>query len=359
MSWNISRVSSLQLNTANRSYVASATKLLQTAGQELSTGVKADIFADLGASAALDLTLRAREANTQAYLTSNDILDSKLQAMLTSVDAARESADSVLQTSIVNASRGTTGVSALNEEAEAALESIIASLNISFNGDYLFSGIDSDAQPLSRWDEIDTETGTSPAQLLSGIVGSGPATLAEAEDMIARFDAFFDSANADASENFEGVFFNGTPAQAADGTPSARVTARLDADQSLEYGVQANDQGFRDILKGLAMLAVVDVSTIEDDATYKAWMEAANTALGNGVEGALGASADIGFNQQVVENASTRLGDLSLVQQTQIAAYENVDPYEAATRVENLQYQLEASYTVTAKLSQMSLLNYL
>jgi len=357
MSWNISRISSLQFNTANRSFVASATSALATASEELSTGVKSDIYGSLGASSATLMTLRKNYENTEAYINTNSILDSKLQAMLTSIDTARGSADSVLQTAIVNSSRSSTGVSELQNEASAALESLIATLNISYSGDYLFSGIDSDRQPLTRWTEVNEETGTSPAQVLADIVGSGPTSVDEVEAMLAKIDAVFSSSNADEAENFEGTFFSGTPA-ASSGSGS-RVTARIGEGQALEYGVQANDAGIVNVIKGLAMLAAVDVSAIEDDATYSAWMEGATAALSTGVEGMLEISAGIGFHQQVVENAQTRLEDLSLVQKTQISDYESVDPYEASTKVENLQYQLEASYAVSARLSQLTLLDYL
>ncbi|MGE4327159.1 MAG: flagellin [Pseudodonghicola sp.] len=359
MSWNISRVSSLQFNTANRSFVASATSALATASEELSTGVKSDIYGALGASSATLMTLRKNYENTEAYINTNSILDSKLQAMLTSIDTARGSADSVLKTAIVNSSRATTGVTELQNEASAALESLIATLNISYSGDYLFSGIDSDKQPLTRWSEVNKETGASPAQVLADIVGGGPTSAEEAEEMLAKIDAVFSSSNADEAENYEGTFFSGTRAVSADGSSPTRVTARIGEGQALEYGVQANDAGIVNVIKGLAMLASVDVSTIEDDATYSAWMAGATAALSTGVEGMLEISAGIGFHQQVVENAQSRLGDLSLVQKTQISDYESVDPYEASTKVENLQYQLEASYAVSAKLSQLSLLDYL
>jgi len=356
---SINTVSTLQLSLTTRKYVAEATQALQDASQELSTGVKSDIFGDLGARAAQLLSLRAREDNTQAYISSNEILDSKLQAMLTSVDAVRGQAQGVLETSLINASRPSIGVTALQGEAKSAMGSIIASLNITYNGDYLFAGIDSDAQPLTRWSETNSGTGTSPEAVLQAIVGTGPTTLAEAEDMIDQINAFFDSANADPADNFEGTFYSGTPLLDGSGAEAPRVTARIDEGQALEYGVQANDDGFRDMLKGLAMLAVTDVSAIENQEVYARWMEEVNDALSGGLEGGLQTSADIGFNQQVVETTQGRLGDLSLVQTTQISNYEGADPYEAATMVEALQTQLQASYSVTARLASLSLLNYL
>ncbi len=156
-----------------------------------------------------------------------------------------------------------------------------------------------------------------------------------------------------------GDVFNGTPLLDGSDDPNTRVTARISDGQQLEYGVQANDEAFRDTIKGLAMLSVIDVDQIDDDATYARWMEAVNDALGQGVEGGVATSTRIGFNLQVVANAQAQLADISLVQQTQIGNYENVDPYEAATMVSSLETQLQASYSVTARLSQLSLLNFL
>lgn len=360
MAWTISRVSSLQFNLVNRSHVASATADLQRAGQEVSTGRKADIYADLGPRAAAALSLRAREENTQSYLAANGVLDSKLQAMLTSVDAVRDRVDNVLQDALVNASRPVTGASALQAEARAALESIIASLNISYNGDHLFSGTASDRPPLTRWEEENPETGYSPEEILQNIVGAGPTDVSDAQAMIDAIDAIFDSADpSDPARNYEATFYDGTTALDGSGQPAHRVTARIDVGQQLDYGVQANDPAFRDILKGLAMLAATDVSQIQDQAAYSEWMGAVTGALSAGVQGALDVSADIGFHQQIVETTKIQLTDLSLVQRTQIGNYENVDPYEAATRMTSLETQLQASYTVSARLSQLTLLNFI
>jgi flagellar hook-associated protein 3 FlgL len=47
------------------------------------------------------------------------------------------------------------------------------------------------------------------------------------------------------------------------------------------------------------------------------------------------------------------------VQRTQISNYESVDPYEAITRMNSLETQLQASYQVSSRLSSLSILNYL
>lgn len=319
---SVGRLATLQFNMTSRQYVSNTTLALQKAGKEVSTGIKADIYADLGPRAALDLKLRTQKEQTQAFLASNELLGNKLSAMLTSVDAIRDQVSGVIENAIINSSRPSNGASALQNEARAAMESIIATLNTSYNGEFIFAGTRSDTPTLMRWDETNSDTGWSPEDVLQGIVGSGPTDAATAQAMAAEIDLIFASqATTSPDRNFEQTFYNGTPELNGTGQPNARLSGRVSTGQNLQYGIQANDQGFRDIMKGLAMLVSTDVSKITDQGAYAEWMANVVESLSLGQEGTLAISANIGFNQQVVETAKTRLSDLSLVHQTQIANF--------------------------------------
>ncbi|GAA6164723.1 hypothetical protein NBRC116590_24270 [Pelagimonas sp. KU-00592-HH] len=358
MPWSVGRLSTLQFNLTNRYHVSRTSMDLQRAGEEVSTGRRADVFADLGPRAAGTIKLRAREEETQNYLKSNELLGNKLSAMLTSVDAVRDQVQGVLEMALANASSPANGGHTLKLQARAAMESVVATLNIKYNGEHLFAGTQSDNAPLMRWEQTNPDTGLSPEGVAAGIVAPGITDLATAQAMAAEFDTVFASADAsNPDRNFEQTFYVGSPQLDGSNQPYDRVVARLSAGQELSYGAQANDDGLRDILQGLSMLIAVDASTINDDAAYKDWMGNVIDSLSKGQEGALAISSQIGFNQQVVETAKTRLTDLSLVQQTQISAYETVDPYEAVTRMTNLETQLQASYEVAARLSSLSILN--
>ncbi len=359
MTWSIGGSSSFQFNFFSRQNVQSTTIALQKAGQEVATGRKADIYEDLGSRASSVMRLRASEADTQTYMKSNALLGNKLQAMLTSLDSARGRIQAVLETTLSNATRPQNGAEVLQQDAKAALESIVATLNISFNGDHLFSGLRSEVPPLTRWSETNATTGLSPADAMASIFGSGPVSAADAAAIADQIDAAFNSADtANPNRNFEATFYGGSPAQTASGQPSKQVNAWVNNGQEVVYGARANDEPFREALKGLAMLAVTDVSKM-DDAAYATWMDRVVTSLTKGQEGILQTSARVGFNQQVVETTQTQLTDLSLVRRTQISDYESVDPYEAITRMQSLETQLQASYQVSARLSGMSILNYL
>lgn len=358
MSWLSTRMSSYQMNFYLKSYVSETSLALQRAGQELSTGRRADMFGDLGPRAGVAITMRAREETTQSYLDANAVLEHKLEAMLSAIETVRGPVEEVLETAVVNKESKGTGAKALQAQARAALETVVGTLNMSFNGEYLFSGLTSDTAALTRWDAADATTGLSPEDVLAAIVGTGPTTAAAAATMIADLDDVFNSTHATTSYNFEETFYNGTPELDGGGVPYDRVAGRIDQDQELAYGVQANDQGFRDVIKGLAMLASVDIDAIADEAAYTAWMDAAVTALGEGTQGVLDMSANLGFNQGVVEKAKERLEDISLVQRKQIATYENVDPYEVTTIMRGLETQLQASYSVSSRLSGLTILDW-
>lgn len=360
MSWSVGRFSTLQFNLQNRSDINRTSVDLQKASKEVSSGRKADIFAELGARSAAALALRAREDETQSYIKTNEVLEHKLEATLNSITTIRDTVQGVLEAALTHSTRQTIGSTALQSQARTAIEAVFSALNLSFNGDHVFSGTRSGTPAVTRWAATNATTGLTPEQAVADIVGAGPTSPAEAGAIADQLDAMFASTNtASPNHNFEATIYGGTPAQNGAGQVNARLSARVAPGQQLDYGVQANDPAFRDIIQGLAMLASTDASEIGDEATYAAWMARVTDKLQTGLGRSLEIATEVGFHQQVVENAHTRLTDLSIVQRTQIGVYENADPFEAVTRMTNLQTQLEASYNVTARLSGLSILRFL
>jgi len=355
----LSTISSYQFNLFNRQNVARTTADLQKASQEAASGKRADVFGELGPRAASVIKLRAREANTQTFLTSNGVLGNKLSAMMASVEAVRTQIQGVLENSLANATRPNSGAEMLQLQARSALEGLVASMNTSFNGDFLFSGLKSDTPPYLRWNQTNGTSGLSPEDVLQNIVGAGPADATDAATMIAEIDLSFASQNGgQPTHNFEATFYQGTAALDGGGQPTRQVAAWVNVGQQVVYGARGNDAPFIEAYKGLAMLASTDVSQL-DPAAYEAWMTKVIDSLSQGQEGLLDVSARIGFNQQIVEKTQRQLEDISMVQRTQIADFENVDPYEAVTRLNLLETQLEASYQVSARLGNLTILQFL
>lgn len=359
MSMTVGRVSTLQLNQMNRDLISKTSVSLQKAAQEVVTGRRVDVYLDLGPKAAISMNLRAREADVQAYISANNLLEGRLQVQLDSVDAVRNQTTDVLESILANASQPLAGAETIQIQAKTALEVTIAQLNVSHSGEALFAGTRSGAAPLTPYTQVNPNTGLSPEDVINSIITGPPTSLADVAQIVADLDAVFSSTATNPALNFEATFYNGTPELDGFGAPNPRISARIEPGLELEYGLQANDQPFRDVMKGLAMMSVFDVSEISDPDVYVAWMEEVTKILGDASLDVLTISAEVGFRQQQVETAQQRLEGLSSVHVTQLAELEEVDPYEAATRLTALETQLRVSYEVTAQLNSLTLLNYL
>ncbi len=336
-----------------RQTAADLTRELSQAQQELSSGRKADVFRDLGVAAAESLNLRATKDRDEAQIGANKLLSNRMETMAQTLGTIRETVSEALQLAVASKTSPGGTVSALQETAKAALQSLISQTNGSHGGVPLFSGTNNAPVALQAWNKDNPGSGVSPADVLADIMSGGLASVTDAQNRIAELDAAFSDSATPASRNFEQTFYNG----AAAGDP--RQEAPIGDGTVLAYGVQANDQAFRDVIQGLAMLASTDPAQIDDPEAYRTWVGAATDKLSSGNTGLLDAETLLGAQAAQIEETNTRMQDRIDLYQSRILDLEGVDSYEAATRITLLETQLQASYAVTARLSQLSFLNYM
>jgi flagellar hook-associated protein 3 FlgL len=78
-----------------------------------------------------------------------------------------------------------------------------------------------------------------------------------------------------------------------------------------------------------------------------------------GQSGAVTLQSRVGFAQARIDTIATRnAAEVTSLQMARNALLE-VDPFEAATKLEEAQFQLQSLYSVTVRMSQLSLVNYL
>lgn len=340
--------------------ISDARTQLDRVGKELATGLKADVARDLGMRSSQSINLRNLMGQNQQYLTSNKLLDNKLEVVAENLGSVREYAQEFSNLAVINTFRNANTASTLQQEAKAKLDAVIRTLNTNYNGDFLFSGLDSDKQALTQSDKVNPDTGQSPLQIMQDVVGGGITNVTDAATKISEIDAIFDSNYAaDPNKEFEETFFNGTNLLDSTGTQNERVSANPDKTSEIEYGVQANDPEIRSILKGLYMMASVDVSNITDENAYKSWMNKAVGEINEGIAGVIKAETKLGGHQQQIMQAIEIQEDTRSVLNNRITSLEGVDLFEAQVRMTSLETQLQATFSTTARLSQLSFLNYL
>ncbi len=221
-------------------------------------------------------------------------------------------------------------------QGRSALDAIVSALNTEVGGRSLFSGTDIEATPLVSADDLLTD-------VRAAIAGATTAA-----DVITALDTFFDTAGGD----FETLVYQGgntylSPLQLGEG-------------QSVRLEMRADDTGFRTVLKNTVMSALVDEASITlNDAERQDLAKQAGERLLTSQDELTEIRSNLGFAQSRIEQSTTRIS--TEMNSLEFARTEllSVDNFQTATELESVQIQLETLYTLTARASRFSLVNFL
>ena len=147
------------------------------------------------------------------------------------------------------------------------------------------------------------------------------------------------------------------------GTPRSTATARVDPTTTVSYGTRANEQGIRWIVQNVAALAATTYSASDPNAAaeYGALTQRINTnlAIPSGVQKISDIEASLASAQSVMQTAQDQHKQTTVTLQNMLQSIEGVDQNEVGAKILSLQTSLSASLSTTARLAQLSLVNYL
>ena len=351
---DISRTVSTALHSLRqRETTSRLTSELTQVSQELSTGLKARPYDDLGHKSSDAIAIRMQVARNDGFITSNTLLDRRFLAVETSLGAFRDAGQAVMEQALTATVSGGASSSYLTLAARSALDTVIQRAAVGDSSGYLMAGTRSDVNPLQAWDEVNPRTGASPATAVDQMIGGTPQSLADVQRAISDLKAGFDDNAGITDHNFEQTFSNGAPS----GNPP--LTSRTSETQTLTQGVQANDPAMRDLMRGLAMLSAVDAGDIADTEAREAWLTEARSAIGAGLDGLVDLETVTGLKRAQLQDTLAAQQSRGQFLDQETLKLEGADQYDAATRLTQLQNQLDSSFAVTARLSRLSFLNYL
>jgi flagellar hook-associated protein 3 FlgL len=151
--------------------------------------------------------------------------------------------------------------------------------------------------------------------------------------------------------------------------PRQGVTARIDRGLDVSYGVRANEEGLRAVVQNLALFVsdtfeAKDGTAVDSDTEmrgrYFAFAERVRIGLTfTSGEGPEDIHSQIAIAGQAVESMRVRNISVKSTIEGVIADTEGVDKDRLAAELLTLTNTLEASYSVTSRLSQLSLVNFL
>ena len=342
-------VSSPSLTQISRQNVQQIQTKLSDAQSELASGVHADIGLTLGARSSQLVALQQQGANLSVYGTNNALAATRLSATVTSLDAVRTAASSFLSALTTAQSSGGLTTS-LQANASSSLAALTAALNVSVSGQYIFGGINTGVQPATTYTATAANK-TAVDAAFSAAFGMSQTAAGAGAISGADMQAFLDGSYADM---FTDANFT-TNWSAASDTP---LSSEIMPNQTVDTSVSANAAPFRQLAQAYAMVTEFG-GTNFGSAASAAVLSSAMSLVSGAVSNLTTLQAGVGITQTAITDADTALSAQGDVIATQLDAIAGVDQTELSTRIATLQTQLNATYSVTAQLQKLSLVDYL
>jgi len=330
-------IGDLAQNFQTRRATSSVKNELNTLSYELTSGRKQNLSEmashDYASVVGVERELNSMSAfETVANEAAN--LTATMQAALGTIEALGQD----ISTTLIDAATmgNASNIDAASADAGSRFEAVLATLNTKSAGRYVFSG--------QAWDVpamVDAPT-------ILNALGAAVSGLTDAASVNATMDAWFDTPGG----GYESVAYQGSTAVAN--------SYQVAENQNVAVSTSALSTEIRDTVKAHAKAAMLQTGLLTSLPSERAiFADTAGRALLGQQSGLTLEQARLGAMEariaQVTDTQSAKRSALELMHASIIEA----DPFETATRLEAARGQLETIYTVTARLSQLSLANYL
>jgi flagellar hook-associated protein 3 FlgL len=347
----LSFISSAAIQNAMRQTIRQAQNEMTDASTEATTGVYADIGVALGSNTALSVNLTREVTRIDSLLGSNSIADQRMSSSQTALGDMSSQAQKLMDQLV--ALRGNTdgsSVSLTQQTASATLSSFVSDANTMVNGEYLFAGTNTDVQPIND--------NTSAAS--SAIKSALDDYMAAQSPQVTAATITGDQMKDFITTTVEPMFTSDTNWASWSNASDQNMSSRISNSEVIDSSTNANEPGMR----YLALATTVVNSLMGSDVNLNqdalnAVNDQATSYTRQAIDGINDQSSQLGLSQSRLTDANTSLNAQKDIINTNIGDLTGVDPYEASTKVNSLETQLETAYTIVSKIQQLSLVNYL
>jgi len=331
---------------------------LNTLTNEASSGQKANPAAAIGNDASLLYNLQAQMGQQTVLQTTATNTGNRLDAIQTALTSMASTVQTMATATINSASATPEGETAIATQASSAMSQVLNLLNTQYNGSALFAGDATSGLPMQSADAAGGPLDTVNSVLNAAVAANGGQALTSAnvDSLLTGPDGLssvFSNTNSNPALNYNSAFYTAPD----DGKPTQILIGQ---NQTLSYNVKGNQPAFSDLLQGLSMLTMLSAPSTQLDSTAKsAILQQATTMIGQAQDELTSQQGQLGTVQAQLQQVSDAQQAASNNTTQQLSALDSADPAATATQLNALQTQLEASYQVTAQLSQLTLSHYL
>lgn len=343
--------STFTLNTALRRTLIDLQTDLARGQKELTTGRHADLGLAIGMRAARSYSLGDVNDTVETILSTNKIVTMRLDSTQSALSSLKDAAQSMRST-LLSALNDGGDRAAIETQARVALGTFISTLNGGDGDAFLFGGINRDVPPINDY----FANPPSPNKIaldaaFQNFFGFPQTSPAVATITATQMQGFL---NGPMTALFAAPAWNADWSNASDQTMRSQISLSL----SIESSVSANDPALQKLALAYTMMSDLGGAGMSL-AAYRTVIQKATQEIDTAAGLLTKTQARIGVLQRNVNVANETMSIQSAALQTQIGELEGVDSAEAATRVNGLMTQIETAYSLTARISQLTLTRYL
>jgi flagellar hook-associated protein 3 FlgL len=354
----LDRIATFSGPVQRQSLVGSMQARLDHLVREVSSGRKSDADAAAGAGgASLLYQLRMQSDRATALKTSVTLAAQRLETAQSALTGLADVAQPLLGTVRGWTSAMPQGLAVVAEQARGVLHHVVSLLNTGFAGRAVFGGNDATTPPMRMADAPDGILAVARGVLSDAAAAKGgPLTTEDLPALLHGPDGLsqvFDDTHQDPTRRYATAAYTGA-------TEEQPTRVLIGARQTVQYDASANQPAFRDLIRGLSMLSLLDApSSALDDTARRTLLDQAADVLGTAHNGLNLLRGGLGAVQARLDAAVDTQQAAAQATEAQILSYVQTDTYGNATKISLLQTQLQATYALTAQISQLSLVRYM
>ena len=318
--------------------------------KEMDTLRVADLGLALGARTSQSVTFARDLERLNSIVDSNKVTSSGLSSTQDALGKLGVAAQRLL-TAVTTAASGDPGSNVTRDAGKAALQSMTSILNSSINGEYLFAGTNTDVKPINDYGAAGSPAKAAFDAAFVARFGFPATDPAAASITATQINDFITN---DVAPQFLGAGWKANWSNATD----QQIVSRISLNETTESSISANTDG----VKKLAMAATIVNELFSGNLgaeAKKAVAQRVMTITGEAIGANAQTQSQAGIIEQRVSDASDRMKAQIGLFEKHVVDLEGVDQYEAASRVNDLMSHIQNSYALTARISQLSPINFL
>lgn len=269
-----------------------------------SSGLVSSTYGGLGSKASTLISVETMSTKVDTWKTNADTVNDRVQAMYSALGSMIDDIESFRSTLSALKSATSDDIGA-NSVASSLMDDLSDLMNLQVNGRYLFAGSNTDEAPVD-------------------LTLLGAATASSAAD---------------------------TSYYTGDSEISA---VRVSDEQTISYGITADSDGFEEALRGVNIIANMTTSPLDTDA-----IDAAYDLLTDSLDSLIALQSGLSNTSDRLESVVTRHTNTLDLLDSMASDIEDADTAEVALQVAQYQTQLEASYSALAKVTSLTLTDYM